>query len=150
MGHPSMKVFSAQSLWHFFPWSHTFTLTLSLSQTRANCAHTQCILRGRQSLCLVCYGSYACICPGIEGIDLWRSYLEARMCWWYSSCIGALWAEKKEMNGEKKGSWALIYGSHWVVAVSGVNVGIWGWLYKHAYVCTQISLLMLHLTSLSV
>ncbi len=63
---------------------------------------TQCILRGRQSLCLVCYGSYACICPGIEGIDLWRSYLEARMCWWYSSCIGALWAEKRKGMEKRK------------------------------------------------
>lgn len=94
MGHPSMKVFSAQSLRHFLfdhilsPWlSHTLRpgqTVLTLNAFR----------KGRQSHCLACYGSYACICLGIESIDLWRGYLEARMCWWYSSCIGTFWADK--------------------------------------------------------
>lgn len=34
--------------------------------------------------------------------------------------------QTKDRHGENKGSWALIYGSHWLVGVSGVNVGIRG------------------------
>lgn len=32
--------------------------------------------------------------------------------------------QKKDRHGEKKGSWTLIYVSHWLVGVSGVNVGL--------------------------
>lgn len=40
--------------------------------------------------------------PGIEGIDLRRGYLKARICWWCSRCIGGFWADKEQAWGRKR------------------------------------------------
>lgn len=153
MGHPSMKVFSAQSLRHFLfdhilsPWlSYNFRLGQTVLTLDA-------LQRGRQSSCLACYGSYACICPGIEGIDLWRGYLEARMCWWYSSYIGCFWADKRQAWGkERKLGFDL-----WVSLASGrlwcqcryTRMNAQTCMCAHTHIDTDISLLMLSLACLS-
>lgn len=40
--------------------------------------------------------------PGIEGIDLQRGYLEARICWWCSRCIGGFRADKGRAWGRER------------------------------------------------
>lgn len=59
-------------------------------------------------------------------VSICRGVILRRGCAGGIAAVLGAFEQTKDGHGEKKGSWALIYGSHWLVGVSGDNVGIRG------------------------